>query len=100
MKETEENKSVENTNEMPERGLSTELLSEIKAQSKRWANAFFVVLLLWFLTIGVFLLYLYQYDFSSYTIQSESEGNANYIGGDGDINNGENSSSEASTEEP
>ena len=61
MKETEENKSVENTNKMPERGLSTELLSEIKTQSKRWANAFFVVLLLWFLTIGVFLLYLYLY---------------------------------------
>lgn len=41
-----------------EDNLATELLHEIKLQSKRWFTAFIVVLLLWFATIGVFIWYI------------------------------------------
>lgn len=38
--------------------LATELLHEVKAQSKRWFTAFIVALILWFATIGVFIWYI------------------------------------------
>lgn len=38
--------------------LATELLREVKAQSKRWFIAFITVLILWFATIGVFIWYI------------------------------------------
>ena len=41
-----------------EEKLATELLHEIKAQSKRWFIAFVITLVLWFLTIGVFIWYI------------------------------------------
>ena len=41
-----------------EENLATELLKEVKAQSKRWFTAFIVVLLLWFATIGIFIWYI------------------------------------------
>ena len=41
-----------------EEKLATELLHEIKAQSKRWFIAFLVVLVLWFSTIGIFIWYV------------------------------------------
>lgn len=41
-----------------EENLATELLREIKAQTKRWFTAFLVVTLLWFATIGLFVWYI------------------------------------------
>lgn len=79
--EQKEKVSSENT-------LAMELLKEVQAQSKRWMIAFITILVMWFLTIGGFIWYLYQYDFASYEITSNDGGNANYIGNDGDIING------------
>jgi len=45
---------------MEEKTLATELLHEIKAQSKRWFISFIIVLMLWFATIGLFIWYIYQ----------------------------------------
>lgn len=43
---------------MEQETLATELLHEVKAQSKRWFTAFIIVLVLWFATIGAFLWYI------------------------------------------
>ena len=72
--------------------LATELIHELKAQSKRWFIAFVIALLLWFSTIGVFFWYIsLPIDEETVTIEND-DGNANYIGKDmyGVINNGEN----------
>lgn len=45
---------------MKEDTLATEMLKELKAQSKRWFCSFIIVLLLWFATIGVFIWYINQ----------------------------------------
>ena len=74
--------------------LATELIHEIKAQSKRWFIAFLVVLLLWFSTIGVFFWYIsLPVEDETITVENDN-GNANYVGKDlyGVINNGENNS--------
>lgn len=74
--------------------LATELIHEIKAQSKRWFIAFVIVLVLWFSTIGAFLWYVsLPVEDETVTIEND-DGNANYIGKDlnGVINNGEDNS--------
>ena len=45
---------------MEEKNLATEMLHELKAQSKRWFISFIIVLVLWFATIGVFIWYINQ----------------------------------------
>lgn len=45
---------------MKEDTLATEMLKELKAQSKRWFVSFIIVLILWFATIGVFIWYINQ----------------------------------------
>lgn len=45
---------------MEERNLATEMLHELKAQSKRWFISFIIVLILWFATIGIFIWYINQ----------------------------------------
>lgn len=79
--------------------LASEMLKELKLQAKRWFWAFITVLLLWFATIGIFVWYIQLYDYSSevVTIESDNTGNANYIGNNGDITNGENSGKEKET---
>lgn len=53
--------SIENMKkEVKEETLATEMLREIKAQSKRWFISFIIVLMLWFATIGVFIWYINQ----------------------------------------
>ncbi len=82
-----------------EKSIAMELLMEIRLQTKRWMIAFFTVVILWFATIVGFVWYLNQYDFSSYEVNSQDGGNANYIGNDGDINNGLRESEETNQEE-
>lgn len=83
-----------------EKSLAMELLEELKRQNKRLIVALFVVIALWASTIGGFIWYLNQYDFSSYEVNSQDGGNANFIGNDGDINNyGESSSNKTDEEE-
>lgn len=43
---------------MEHKTLATELLHEIKSQSKKWFVAFIVVLILWFITVGAFIWYV------------------------------------------
>lgn len=68
--------------------LATELIKEVKAQSKRWFIAFLIVLGLWFGTVAGFIWYL-SLPVDEVTIENE-DGNANYIGNDlkGDLING------------
>jgi hypothetical protein len=75
--------------ENKEDNLAMELLKELKVQNKRLVVALFTVIILWACTIGGFVWYLNQYDYSSYQLESNDGGNANFIGDDGDITNGE-----------
>lgn len=77
-----------------EESLATELLHEIKIQSKRWFIAFLVVLVLWFSTIGIFIWYVSLPAESEEIVNIENEdGLASYVGSDmsGDINYGKDS---------
>lgn len=83
-----------NIPEQEEKGIAMEILGELKRQNerlegfnKRIIAILIVVLCLWFSTIGGFVWYLSQYEFTSYTVDSKDGGNANFIGNDGDINN-------------
>ena len=69
--------------------LATELLREVKESAKRWFVAFLVVLFFWFTTIAIFFWYV-TLPIEEQTVKIESDGgdDANYIGNDGDINNG------------
>lgn len=48
-----------------ERSLAMEILVELRANCKRWFNAFVIVVILWALTIAGFLWYINQYDYST-----------------------------------
>ena len=66
---------------------------------KRLVIALIVLVLLWFATIGIGVYAWMQYDYSSDMTTSEvnvdgKDGIANYIGNDGDINNGTGHSAE------
>ena len=77
-----------------EEKLATELLHEIKAQSKRWFIAFLVVLVLWFSTIGIFIWYVSLPTEVEELVNVENEdGLTSYVGSDmsGDINYGKDS---------
>lgn len=58
-----------------EENLATELLHEVKLQSKRWFTAFIIVLILWFATIGAFLWYI-SLPIEEYDIDQVSEFNS------------------------
>lgn len=77
--------------------LASEMLSELKATSKRWFIAFIVTLCLWFATIGVFIWYI-SLPVDEVSIENE-DGNANYIGNDmnGDFNYGKDNEKEESS---
>lgn len=69
------------------------MITELGKQNKRIFTALIAVIVLWFSTIGGFVWYLNQYDFSTeiYDVQQDASdgGDVNYIGNDGDIVNGE-----------
>lgn len=52
--------------------LATEMLRELKHESKRKSIIIATMLFLWFATIGMFIWYLNQYDFSSTTTTTNS----------------------------
>lgn len=69
--------------------LATELLRELKRQSKRWFISFIICLLLLFLSNMVWLYVWNQYDYESYSYEQDGDGVNNInssIGGD--VNNG------------
>ncbi len=62
--------------------LATEMMMELKANSKRWFISFLVVLVLWFATIGLFIWYINQPidEFeASYTQNADTEGDNSSI---------------------
>lgn len=76
--------------ELEQRSDAWLMINELGKQNKRIFTALIVLIFLWFATIGGFVWYLTQYDFSveTYDFDTEDGGNANYIGNDGDIYNG------------
>ena len=70
---------------MENQTLATELLHELKANSRRWFIAFVVVSVLWFATITAFIIYL-SLPIEEVTIEQDTEGDENYLIGIGDYN--------------
>lgn len=86
---------------------ATEILSDMKndmreerqTTNKYLWRALFLVICLWFATIGGFVWYISQYDYVSYTQDAGDGGTASIIGGDGDIYNGETKAQNANEKE-
>ena len=76
--------------------LATEMLRELKANSKRWFIAFLVALGLWFATIGVFFWYI-SLPIEEVEIEQYTDGDANTLVGIGD-NNADNTESNETQE--
>lgn len=70
---------------MENQTLASEMLSELKANNRRWFTAFLIVLILWFATIGAFLWYV-SLPVEETEIEQYTEGDANAIIGIGDFN--------------
>ena len=75
------------------------MLVRMERQIKRLWVALIVAIIALVACNLAYLWYLNQYDFVSYEISSADGGNANYIGQDGDIYNGESGSKEKNQEE-
>lgn len=75
------------------------MLVRMERQIKRLWVALIVAIIALVVCNVAYLWYLNQYDFASYQVSSEDGGNANYIGQDGDIYNGESDSKEKNEEE-
>lgn len=78
----EEKKIVE------EESFAKALLKEYAKTAKRWFIIAMVILFAWLATIGGFLLYLNQYDFSSTSIEATQDGEGVNIANCGDLNYG------------
>lgn len=82
-----------------ENNFASELLAEVKLSAKRWFIAFLIMTGIEIATIAGFLWYI---SLPVEDVSSDSEnGNNTYVGNDlnGELNNGENESSEASNQE-
>lgn len=77
---------------MEEKGLALELLADYKKANKRQFVIIIVILVMWFLTIGYLVYTLNDIGTVETTTeevtQNNDKGYNNYIGNDGDINNG------------
>ena len=74
---------------MKENSFALEILKEQKKNNKRLFIVLLVVLSMWFLTIGYLVYVLNDIGVVEETItQDNDNGINNYIGNDGDINNG------------
>jgi len=66
--------------------ITMEILAELKIQNIRLMTVLKMVLIFWAITIGAFLLYLNQYDFTSSIVQTGfytfSDSNGNVISAD------------------
>ena len=68
--------------------LASELMHELKKSAKRWFIAFIIMIIVETSTVVGFLWYL-SLPAEEVAIENQ-DGNANYIGNNGDITNGEN----------
>lgn len=69
-------------------------MARAERTAKRLIIALIIAVTLIFASNVIWLAYISQYDFESYELSTEGGGNANYIGNDGDIYNGESHSQE------
>ena len=68
---------------MEKETLATELLRELKISAKRWFIAFCIMVVLEIATIAGFMWYIsLPVDESVVTVESDDNGNANYVGND------------------
>ena len=97
-KECKENKVVANTPENVPYIVHETAMARNERNVKRMIVAVITAIALLFASNALWLYAWMQYDYSSeeVIIDSQDGGNANYIGNDGDIINGENSSKENS----
>ena len=77
---------------MKEQSLAMELLQDYKKANKRMFIIIIIILTMWFATIG-YLVYILNdigtIETTTQQVEQENEeGNNNFIGGNGDINNG------------
>jgi hypothetical protein len=75
-------------------------LARMERQLKRVWIALLVSIGVLLATNAIWIWYISQYDFVSYTVSSGGGGHASYIGNDGNIYNGESDSEEADEEKP
>lgn len=75
------------------------LSAELAKSNKRMFVILVTVIALWFATIAGFVWYINQYEYTNETITADtnSSGDANYIGNDGNIYNGTNNSEKTKT---
>lgn len=79
---------------MEEKSLAWELLQDSKKANKRQFIVILVILVMWFVTIGYLVYTLNDIgtveETTAQQVEQENEsGNNNFIGGNGDISNGE-----------
>ena len=84
---------------MENQTLASEMLSELKASNRRWFIAFVVVLVLWFATIGAFIIYL-SLPVEEVSVEQEVDGDTNHLIGIGDTYGGTTESDLSQTERP
>jgi uncharacterized membrane protein YjdF len=68
--------------------LATEILCELKRQNCRFFKVIIALILVIIIIVGAFMWELSSWDYASYDVISNDGGNANFIGNNGDINNG------------
>lgn len=85
----QENKNNENES------LAMYLVKEYAKQVKRLFILLIISIIVNILTVGAFLLYNSQYDYTDYEVTQDGYGINNYIGGDGDNVNGAESTQES-----
>lgn len=79
-----ENEVKEENEKIP---LAVEILRELKEQNRRLMRVVYALLVTVVLIVGGFLVYMYQYDYSSYSQDGSGYNNIN-TGEQGDVNNG------------
>ena len=90
-------KEVSEVKEIKKQSIAREMLEDYKKQNKRLFIILIVVLCMWFAT-GVYLVYILNdigtIETTETVTQDNKDGNNNYIGNDGTINNGKANSKE------
>lgn len=76
---------------MEEKTLAMELLTDFKQINKRQFITIIMLILLQLCTISIFIWYINQFDYYTESTTLDGNGMNNYIGNDGDINNGDKS---------
>lgn len=76
---------------MEENTLAMEVLADFKQSNKRFFITIIMLILLQLFTVSIFVWYINQFDYYTETTTMDGNGTNNYIGNDGDINNGDKS---------